>query len=90
MKITFALLAFLMNLPLLAAWTPPENPNPQQILSEAQSDAKAGRYEDALAKHVWFHENALKSTRVSMVFACHSHCFIGPSLAQPTRPLWKN
>jgi hypothetical protein len=60
MKKIFALLAFLMNMPLLAAWTPPSNPNPQQILDEAQSDAKAGRYEDALAKHVWFHENALK------------------------------
>jgi hypothetical protein len=60
MKITFALLAFLMNLSLLAAWTPPEIPNPQRILDEAQSDAKARRYEDALAKHVWFHENALK------------------------------
>jgi len=60
MKKTFTLLTFLMNLTLLAAWTPPENPNPQQILDEAQSDAKAGRYEDALAKHVWFHENALR------------------------------
>jgi hypothetical protein len=60
MKKTFALLALLTNLSLLAAWTPPENPNPQQILDEAQADAKAGRYEDALAKHVWFHENALK------------------------------
>jgi hypothetical protein len=60
MKTIFALLAFVVNLPLLAAWTPPENPNPQQILNEAQTDTKAGRYEDALAKHVWFHENALK------------------------------
>lgn len=41
-------------------WTPPTNPDPQKILSEAQSDAIAGRYEDALAKHVWFHENSLK------------------------------
>ncbi len=60
MKTRFALLPFLMNLSLLAAWTPPENPNPQQILSEAKTDANARRYEDALAKHVWFHENALK------------------------------
>lgn len=41
-------------------WSPPANPDPQQILNEAQSDAMSGRYEDALAKHVWFHENALK------------------------------
>jgi hypothetical protein len=49
-----------MNSPLLAAWTPPENPDPDKIFDEAISDTKAGRYVDALAKHVWFHENALK------------------------------
>ena len=43
-----------------AKWTPPANPDPQKILKEAQMDAVAGRYEAALAKHVWFHENALK------------------------------
>ncbi len=41
-------------------WTPPDNPDPQSILNEAHSDARAKRYEIALAKHVWFHENALK------------------------------
>jgi len=41
-------------------WKPPENPDPQKILREAQADARAHRYEDALAKHVWFHRNALK------------------------------
>lgn len=41
-------------------WTPPKNPNPQQILSEAQEDAEAKRYELALAKHIWFHEQALE------------------------------
>lgn len=41
-------------------WTPPENPNPEAILQEAEADRRAGRYEDSLAKHVWFHENALK------------------------------
>ena len=50
----------LMSSPALAAWTPPANPNPDKILREAQDDARAGRYADALAKHVWFHENALK------------------------------
>ena len=39
---------------------PPDKPNPREILNEAESDAAAGRYADALAKHVWFHENALK------------------------------
>ena len=41
-------------------WKPPKNPDPQKILSEARADARAERYEDALAKHVWFHRNALK------------------------------
>jgi len=41
-------------------WTPPENPDPQTILDEASIDARAMRYETALAKHVWFHENALR------------------------------
>ena len=43
-----------------AAWTPPEQPDPQRILHEARDDRQAGRNEDALAKHVWFHENAVK------------------------------
>lgn len=40
-------------------WTPPEDPDPQAILQEAHFDTRAERYETALAKHVWFHENAL-------------------------------
>lgn len=41
-------------------WTPPDNPDPQAILSEASVDAREQKYETALAKHVWFHENALR------------------------------
>jgi Protein kinase domain len=44
----------------LAKWTPPENPDPYKILTEAREDVRARRYETALAKHVWYHENALK------------------------------
>lgn len=43
-----------------AEWTPPEKPDPHAIYHEAKVDASARRYEDALAKHLWFHENALK------------------------------
>ncbi|WP_428307366.1 hypothetical protein [Lacipirellula sp.] len=43
-----------------AEWTPPEKPDPTTILREAQADARARRYEDALAKHLWYHENAEK------------------------------
>jgi hypothetical protein len=43
-----------------ASWRTGENPNPQKILNEAEADATSGRYAEALAKHVWFFENALK------------------------------
>lgn len=43
-----------------ADFTPPANPDPQKILNEAREDTKAGRYKEALAKQVWFQENALK------------------------------
>lgn len=42
-------------------WTPPEHAKPTEVLQEARADAAAGRYEDALAKHLWFHRNALKA-----------------------------
>jgi hypothetical protein len=44
----------------MGEWQPPENPDPHTILREASADARAGRYEDALAKHLWYHENAEK------------------------------
>jgi hypothetical protein len=40
-------------------WKPPENPDPQVILNEAQTDTDARRYEAALTKYVWFYENAV-------------------------------
>ena len=44
----------------VSGWTPPQNPSPQNILDEAEVDAQAGRYAEALTKHVWFFQNALK------------------------------
>jgi hypothetical protein len=44
-------------------WTPPANPDPQQILQDARSDTKALLYDDALAKFVWFHHHALEHNR---------------------------
>lgn len=41
------------------AWTPPADPNPEQILKEARADAKAGRLDDAAAKHRWYHDKVL-------------------------------
>jgi tetratricopeptide (TPR) repeat protein len=57
-----ALCAFFVLMTSLAHadWAPPPKPNPDRIFQEAKSDAAAGRYGDALAKHVWYHQNALK------------------------------
>ena len=51
--------------PLLAAagWIPPAQPDPVAILGEARADTAAKRYEQALAKLVWFHEHALDSAQ---------------------------
>ena len=60
-KILFILL-LVVFLPTVvnAKWVPSPNPDPSQILDEARDDACEHRYEDALAKHVWYHKNALK------------------------------
>ena len=41
-------------------WTPPDNPDPSVILNEAKADANSGKHEVALAKLIWYHENATK------------------------------
>jgi hypothetical protein len=42
------------------SWTPPDDADPNAILSSAQSDAIGGRYERALRKFLWFHKNAVR------------------------------
>lgn len=54
-----ALCALLPNVGWADDWTAPENPDPQAILQEAHADTQNARYDVALAKHLWFHENAL-------------------------------
>src|SRR5262245_57096076 len=44
-------------------WTPPDNPNLFQILHSAASDTREGLHEQALAKFLWFHGNALRHNR---------------------------
>ncbi len=44
-------------------WTAPEPPDPQEIRREADEDMRAGRFEVALEKYLWFHRNALKYRR---------------------------
>jgi hypothetical protein len=59
------LIAFTLFAPIrvMAMWNPPPNPNPRTILESARADLRAGRYEDALAKHLWFHQHALEHDR---------------------------
>lgn len=54
-----AILAVLVGCTPSTTWEAPADPRPHLILTEAEEDARAGRYEVALAKFVWFHENAL-------------------------------
>lgn len=61
MKLMLFVLMCLIPVTVPAAdWQPPQNPNPQEILQSIRSDVQAKDYQTALAKHVWFHENALK------------------------------
>jgi hypothetical protein len=60
MKYMLFMLLLLMSDKATAEWKAPEKPNPSAILNEAGDDARARRFEDALAKHVWFHEHALE------------------------------
>ena len=57
---SFLLSLFLAVAVARAEWTPPAKPDPSKILQEAARDVTAQRYEEALEKHVWYHENALK------------------------------
>lgn len=40
-----------------------EDPKPLDVLTEAQELARAGKYEEALQKHLWYHDNALRIDR---------------------------
>lgn len=42
------------------AWLPPANPDVRQIQQEVSEDRRAKRFEDALAKVLWFHEHVLE------------------------------
>src|SRR5262245_46521449 len=44
-------------------WTPPDAPDPREILNRAEADTRAGAHADALTKFLWFHHNALKYER---------------------------
>src|SRR5262245_12619760 len=41
-------------------WTPPDTPDPFEILHSAVADTRDGSHADALTKFLWFHHNALR------------------------------
>jgi hypothetical protein len=48
---------------MAAIWTAPQYPDPPSILHSAVDDKRDGRYEQSLAKFVWFHYNAVRYER---------------------------
>lgn len=50
---------FLLNFAFITA-SPANQVNPQAVLQEARRLRAESKYEEALEKHVWFHQNALK------------------------------
>ena len=50
-----------------------DDPDPRKVLEEARNATRKGQYEEALQKHLWYHENALKyspsSSGVRLSFA---------------------
>jgi hypothetical protein len=42
-----------------STWVPPESPNVELIYKQASEDMRAGRFDDAGAKLLWFHRNAV-------------------------------
>jgi hypothetical protein len=46
-----------------SAWTPSDDPNPSEILHSAVDDTRDGSHKQALAKFLWFHQNALHYDR---------------------------
>ncbi len=41
-------------------WTPPDAPDPLEVLRSAEADTRQGAHADALEKFLWFHHNALR------------------------------
>lgn len=44
-----------------AAWTPPDKADPRVVHGEARKDRMEGRFDDALAKHLWLHREGVKA-----------------------------
>ncbi len=61
MRFFLCLFAFIVATSVQADdWQPPDNPDPIEIKQSIRDDVAKGRYETALAKHVWFHDHSLQ------------------------------
>src|SRR4051812_33123284 len=60
MKYLCFVIALCVPASAMGKWSVPAKPDPQVILHEARADARAHRFEDALAKQLWFHQHALE------------------------------
>jgi len=58
MKAVLGLLMALVPVVGMAEWRPPAHPDPVAILAQAKVDASAGRYREALDKHLWLFRQA--------------------------------
>lgn len=63
MKYFIIVLTLIISNQSFGDWTPPEKIDLRQILNSAYEDKRNKNYKDALAKHIWFHENSLKIDR---------------------------
>jgi hypothetical protein len=70
---SLALAAALALPPPASAWTPPAEPSSRLIHAEARQDRINKRFDDALAKHLWLHneatDTAFKGVRLSIALA---------------------
>lgn len=76
-RLTLAAFAFASCCTLSVA----EEPKPFDVLTEAGNLARAGKYEEALQKHLWYHDNALRldpgQTGVRLSFALSDWAKLG-------------
>lgn len=56
-------LVFMSGVVEAQVWTPPENPDPQTILSEAGKDVRLELYELAHAKYLWLFEHSVEHNK---------------------------
>ena len=60
LKLLVTTISFIIFIPAYGNWIPPENPDPEKIYESMKQDFVEKRFEDALAKQIWFHKNVLK------------------------------